>query len=111
METAFRPLFSAPWFGEETADHAEPSNRTISVWFACSAAPTLPTAHHSSADTNATAVSSPPEPGAVSRPNEPHVETAARPAPAPAPPDPACRPGNALPTVTAAPAAATPTTK
>src|SRR5690242_19261187 len=111
METPFSPLFSVPWFGEATADHAEPLNRTIRVWFACSAAPTFPTAHHSSVDTKAASVSSPPEPGAVSRLNEPHSAAAARPAPTPATPGAARRPGSARPAVAAAPAAATPTTK
>src|SRR5215467_772163 len=111
METAFRPLFSVPWLGEATAVHADPSNRTISVRFACSAAPTLPTAHHSSADTNAASVSSPPEPGEVVRLNDPHSAAAAWPASASATLGTARRPGSALPAVTAAPAAATPTTK
>src|SRR2546421_8384372 len=111
MDTPFRPLFNVPWLGEATTDHAEPSNRAIRVWFACSAAPTLPTAHHSSADTNAASVSSPPAPGADARLNEPHSEAVARPPPAPVTPGTATRPGNALPAVAAAPAAATPTTK
>src|SRR6516162_5389962 len=111
METAFKPLFAVPWLGEETTDHFDPLNRTISVWFACSAAPTLPTAHHSSADTNAASHSSPPEPGAVVRLNEPHSAAAAWPAPASATLGTARRPGSPRPAVTAAPAAATPTTK
>src|SRR5215469_2515466 len=110
METAFRPLFNVPWFGEATVDHAEPLDRMISVRFACSAAPALPTAHHSLADTNAASVSSPPE-AAFTRLSEPHIETAARPAPASATSGTARRPGNARPAVAAAPAAATPTTK
>jgi hypothetical protein len=111
MEMPFRALFAVPWFGEETTHQADPVNRTISVWLGCVASPTLPTAHHSLADTKATAESSPPEVGGAARLKEPHVEVAARPASAPRTSDTVSRPGNVLAAVAAAPATATPTTK
>src|SRR5262249_61516633 len=84
METSLSALFPVPWFGEGTADHPDPSNRSISVWFACSAEPTLPTAHDSPAGTNAALESVPATRGAPApRLNEPHTEASARLAPAP----------------------------
>src|SRR5215813_7802043 len=84
METPLRALFPVPWFGEGTTDHPDPSNRSISLWFACSAEPTLPTAHDSPADTNAALESVPATRGAPApRLNEPHTEASARLAPAP----------------------------
>src|SRR5262249_62209878 len=84
METPLRALFPVPWFGEGTTDHPDPLNRSISVWFACSAEPTLPTAHDSPADTNAALESVPAAPGAPApRLNEPHAAVVVGLAPAP----------------------------
>src|SRR5262249_21952495 len=83
METPLRELFPVTWFGEGTTDHPDPSNRSVSVRFAFSAEPALPTAHDSPADTRAVFVSSPPPASApVARFSEPHVEASARLAPA-----------------------------
>ena len=51
METLLRALFPVPSFGEGTTDHADPLNRSVSVWFAFSATPMLPTAQDSLGDT------------------------------------------------------------
>src|SRR5215471_44467 len=74
METPLRALFPVPWFGDATIDHADPLNRSISVWFGCVAEPTLPTAHDWVADTKEASESSPAAAGfPVPRLNEPHV--------------------------------------
>jgi hypothetical protein len=69
-------------------DHADPLNRSISVRFACSAAPMSPTAQDWPADTKLASVSSPPPAGfPAPRLSEPHVEASAWLAPALAIPD------------------------
>ncbi len=83
METPLSALFPVPWFGEGTTDHADPSYCSISVLFALSAAPTLPTAQDSLGDTKETFDSSSPEDSApFCRFRVPHVAAAAPVAPA-----------------------------
>jgi hypothetical protein len=51
MEMSLMALLPVPWFGDGTTDHADPLNRSMSVWFTFVAWPRLPAAQSSLEDT------------------------------------------------------------